>query len=120
MKTHAISKCSLSHTHIQTLTAVQNDTHTQSCSLTLAIKMTHTLTYAESTSTVRPSENENENEQKLKNKLVKIYCIIDKSCVKFTYIHRARSVFNVAAVYSFSHKMNVMYDDRAEYNIANN
>lgn len=49
-----------------------------------------------------------------------MYCIIDKSLGKFTYIHWARSEFNVTAVYSFSTKWMLYMDDRAEYNIANN
>lgn len=118
------------HTQYQTFTntdTVQNHTLTHTSTLSLSHThssihihnqtITHTFTYAEHIdgATVR-----NENEQKLKNKLVKMYCIIDKSLGKFTYIHWARSEFNVTAVYSFSTKWMLYMDDRAEYNIANN
>lgn len=116
------------HTQYQTFTntdTVQNHTLTHTSTLSLShthnqaytYTITHTFTYAEHIdgATVR-----NENEQKLKNKLVKMYCIIDKSLGKFTYIHWARSEFNVTAVYSFSTKWMLYMDDRAEYNIANN
>lgn len=101
------------HTLTHTSTLSLSHTHTQAYTYTI----THTFTYAEHIdgATVR-----NENEQKLKNKLVKMYCIIDKSLGKFTYIHWARSEFNVTAVYSFSTKWMLYMDDRAEYNIANN
>lgn len=84
-------------THSRTHPLYLSHTHTQAYTYTI----THTFTSAEHIdgATVR-----NENEQKLKNKLVKMYCIIDKSLGKFTYIHWARSEFNVTAVYSFSTK----------------